>query len=313
MTNNFDFELLFSLGKFTHKLRKEVSEIVVEGKKISEIINFIEKKIFDNGYIPAFPATVSINEIAAHYTYFDEDYVLKKGDVVKVDFGVSFKGHITDNAFTVEIGSNKYEKLIKANLEGLNKIIDKAEVGVTMSELGKTVHEFAKSNGFETIHNLSGHQIGLNNLHFGLNVPNYENNNLEKIKENIEIAIEPFFTEGETRVINAGPSNILHLQRIKPVRDIYAKKLLKHIKENYPFLPFSKRWLLKEEMNYLKGEEFSKNLFDKRKLLYALSILKREGIIYEYDALKTSDNSIVTQFEDTVVFKGEEKIIITRL
>ena len=60
------------------------------------------------------------------------------------------------------------------------------------------------------------------------------------VQDKCELAIEPFFTKGEPKVKNAGPSNILHLVGDRPIRDPYAKKLLKYIKENYPKLPFSK-------------------------------------------------------------------------
>ena len=42
--------------------------------------------IFNEGYLPSFPCTVSINDMAAHYTVFDEGYILKSGDVIKIDF-----------------------------------------------------------------------------------------------------------------------------------------------------------------------------------------------------------------------------------
>jgi methionyl aminopeptidase len=308
-----NIDILKELGKFTHELRKEVHKIIKEDIFISEIINFIEKRIFDKGYLPAFPATVAINEIAAHYTVYDDDYKLKKGDVIKVDFGVSKDGFITDNAFTVEIGSENYKDLIEANLKGLNEIMENIKIGMSMDEIGKIVHNVAKKENFETIHNLSGHQIGINNLHCGLSVPNYGSGNPSKVIDNIQLAIEPFFTKNEKLVKSVGDGNILHLKYIKPVRDIYAKKLLNHIKENYPHLPFSKRWLVKDIVKNIRGEEFSKKCFDIKKVNYALSILKREGIVYEYDALATRDGSIVTQFEDSVVFNNGEKIIITRL
>ncbi len=294
-----DLEILEKLGKLTRELRKKVSSMPKEGMDITELIDFIENRIFEEGYLPAFPCTVSVNEMAAHYTIFDEGYILKKGDLIKIDFGISENGFITDNAVTVEIGTNKYEKLMKANLEGLNAVMEKAQLGVSMSELGKTVHDVAVKNGFETIQNLSGHQIAQYNLHCGLSVPNYENLDSREIGDNMELAIEPFFTMGEPKVKSAGPSNILHLINDKPIRDSIAKKVLNYIRENYPRLPFSKRWLLKE--------------FDKRKVLYALRVLKAHNIVYEYDALATVDGAMVSQFEDAVVFVDGKKSIITRV
>lgn len=293
-----DIEILEKLGKLTREIRKEVSTMPKPGMDITEIIDYVEKRIFDAGYLPAFPCTVSVNDVAAHYTVFDEGYILKKGDLIKIDFGISENGFITDNAITIEIEDNKYEDLMKANFEGLNEVMEKVQIGMSMAELGKIVHDVAKKHGFETIHNLSGHQIARNNLHCGLSVPNYDNNDQRKIEDNMQFAIEPFFTRGTNRIKNCGPSNILHLINDKPVRDPIAKKILMHIRERYPHLPFSKRWLLQA--------------FDKRKVLYALKILKSNNIIYEYEALATVDGSYVTQYEDAVVFVDGKKSIITR-
>lgn len=307
-----NLEMLENLGKFTHQLRKDVSKLPKVGLDITEIIDFIEKRIFENGHLPAFPATVSVNDVAAHYTVFDEGYLLKKGDLIKIDFGVSNNGFITDNAFTIEVEDKKYEKLMKANLEGLNAIMDNVELGTPMRELGKIVDKIAVDNGFNTIHNLTGHQIAINNLHCGLSVPNNDNNDSSQVADNMELAVEPFFTLGVPKVKSLGGGNILHLKSTRPVRDPIAKKLLSYIKEHYPILPFSKRWLVKEIVETLRDEKVSKGAFDKRKVLYGLKLLKMQGNVYEYDALATSDGAMVSQYEDTVVFVDNKKSIITR-
>lgn len=309
-----DINILKEIGKFTHNLRRKISTIPKTGSSMTELIDFVESEIFKAGYMPAFPCGVSINEIAAHYTVFDEDIVFKKGDVLKIDFGVAHEGYLTDNAITIEIEDNKYEKMLQANLEALNKAVELIEVGTTMSSIGKAVNEIAKTHGFNTIHNLSGHQISRNDLHCGLSVPNYENFNNNKVKENCEFAIEPFFTAGEPRIKSIGASNHMHLVKDKPIRDPIAKKVLIYIKENFPELPFSKRWLLKDVITKINPNIKSKDKgFDVRKVNYAVKILKDHGILYEYDCLVSTDGSIITQFEDSVVFDKDKKIVLTRL
>ena len=309
--SELDIDILEKLGKLTRVIRKEVSVLPKAGMDITQIIDYIEKRIFEEDCMPAFPATVSINDVAAHYTVFDEGYLLKKGDLIKVDFGISQDGFMTDNAFTVEIETNEYEDLIKANLEGLNAVMNKAQIGVTMNELGETVHGVAKKYGYETIHNLCGHQIARNNLHSGLSVPNFANKNLQKIEDDMQFAIEPFFTKGNPKVKSCGSSNIIHLKGSKPVRDPIAKKVLDYVKENYPYLPFSKRWLVEDIIRKLNSN--APKGFDIKRVKYALKVLKANGVIYEYDALSTVDGSMVSQFEDCVVFVNNKKSIITRL
>ena len=309
--SELDIDVLEKLGKLTRVIRKEVSVLPKVGMDITQIIDYIERRIFEEGYMPAFPATVSVNDVAAHYTVFDEGYLLKRGDLIKIDFGISQDGFMTDNAFTVEIETNEYKDLMKANLEGLNAVMDKAEIGVTMNELGETVHGVAKKYGYETIHNLCGHQIARNNLHSGMSVPNFANRNSMKIEDDMQLAIEPFFTKGSPKVKSCGPSNVTHLKGSKPVRDPVAKKVLGYIEENYTYLPFSKRWLVEDVIRKLNPS--APKGFDIRKVKYALKVLKAHGIIHEYDALSTVDGSMVSQYEDCVVFVNNKKSVITRL
>ena len=308
-----DKETLEMLGKETRELRSKVSKKITQGVDIKELINFIEQEIFSKGFLPSFPAMVSINEMAAHYTVFDEGYVLQKGDVIKVDFGISKNGFITDNAFTVEVDSNSHQKLLETAKACLDGAVERIDTQATMSDVGEVVHSIAKKNGFETIHNLTGHQIGKNMLHYGLCIPNFANGDKTVVPQTSQFAIEPFVTYGEPRIKAMRPSNILHLMKTKPVRDPIAMKVLKHIKEHFPHLPFSKRWLVQEILdNELEGKTPFKG-FDKRKVLYAINVLKKYGNIYEYDELGTVDGEIVAQFEDCVLFVDGEKSIITRL
>lgn len=308
-----NLEILRKLGKYTREIRRDVSKIIKVGQDITEIIDFIENKIFEKGYLPSFPAMVSVNDMAAHYTIYNEGYILKAGDVIKVDFGVSFEGYMTDNAFTVEIETNKHSKLIQTAKDCLDAAMEKIEVGVSMSDVGKAVGDVAKKNGLNSIHNLTGHQIARYNLHCGLSVPNYENYDKDKVEENMQLAIEPFITYGQPLIKAFRGSNILHLHSQSPIRDPIANKILKHIKENFPKLPFSKRWLVDEVLKNNLNSKTKFSGFDRKRVNYAIRVLKKHNIIYEYDELGTIDGEIVAQFEDCVVFEGNKKTIITRL
>ncbi len=313
MDKKLDLEILEEIGKFTNKLRNETYKkfLQEEYSSISQVVEEIEGKIFRARYIPAFPCAVSINEVAAHNTFFDEDYFFKKRDIIKVDFGVSKDGFCTDCAFTVEYKSEEQKKLIEANKEALEKQLKLVDYGVSMSELGDVAETIASQAGFGTIHELSGHQIGWNDLHCGMSVPNYKNNDPRKISENVELAIEPYFTLGTHRIKESVPSNILILHNLKNLRDPLGRKILAYIKENYPCLPFSKRWLVKDFMKRIYPETSAP--FTKDELLKGLKSLQREDILYEYPALVSRDGSVNTQFEETVVFVDNKKVIITRL
>jgi len=311
--SDLNIDILKELGKFTKEIRHNVSKMINVGIDITDIIDFIENSIFKEGYLPSFPAMVSKNDMAAHYTIFDEGYILQKGDVIKVDFGISKEGYISDNAFTVEVGSNDHAELIKTAKACLDKALEVVDIDIPMKEIGSAVSKVAKDKGFNTIHNLSGHQIGRHDLHYGLSIPNTDNGDSSKVGPNMLLAIEPFVTYGKPLIKACGPSNILHLKKDAPVRDPIAMKLLKHIREHFPKLPFSKRWLVDSVLKNNLNSNTSFTGFEKRKVLYGIKILKKYGILYEYDELGTIDGEIVAQFEDSVMFEGKIKTIITRL
>jgi methionyl aminopeptidase len=305
-----DLEILLKLGEETKNIRNAVKKLIKVGISDKEIIDFIETKIFELGYLPSFPAMVVFNEEAAHYTIYNEERKIEKGDLVNVDFGLSFEGWITDNAITLEVETKEHTKLLEVSEKILNTIIDKMEIGVELWELGKISDEMAKENNFNSIHNLCGHQIKQYELHAGANIPNYNNNDKTKICDNSQYAIEPFITYGDPMIKSDKNCNIIHLKNDKNIRDIIAKKLLIHIRKNFPKLPFSKRWLIDEVIQKLTNGKIKG--FSKRQVDLGIESLKKEGIIYEYDLLVTTDKKLVSQFEHCVVFKDGKKYIITK-
>lgn len=293
-----DLEKLRKAGECASRIKKEARNLVKENVSYKEVVEFIEGKIKEEGHFPAFPCTICVNEQAAHFTVYDEDYVFKKGDVVKVDFGASYDGWLSDNAFTVEVGTNNYKELLEANETGLKELLARMEIGESLGELGKFIGDYAEARGFSTIHNLTGHEMNRYELHGGLRVPNFDNKDSKKVFDNSFFGVEPFFTTGSCRVVDRGNSNILCLAANRNTRDRIAREVLKVIKERFASLNFSKRWLLE----YL----------DKRKVDYGLKILKKEEIVYEYSILVSEDDSIISQFEETVVFCNGEKYITTQ-
>jgi methionyl aminopeptidase len=309
MLNNDEFLILKEVCNFTKKLREDSKKIIKEGISVEKICDFIEGEIFKNGYLPAFPCGVAINEVAAHYTQFDKKIILKRGDVVSIDFGVSKNGIISDNAYTIEIETNNHKKLLDTNKLALDKICEVVKVGMGMNKIGEIVENIAKDNGFETIRNLSGHQIDINNLHCGLNVPNFNNNDKGEVLDGCLLAIEPFLTYGKPLIKANGSSNILKLISNKPIRSPVAQKILKCVQENFSHLPFAKRWLINDIAKKL-GLKFEG--FDKAKVKIYINELKRNGNLKEYDSLVSISDDIITQFEHTFYFKNDKIHILTK-
>jgi methionyl aminopeptidase len=285
-------------GKITGIAREFAFKNIKEGLNIYDYVKSIEDKIFSLGGKLAFPVNISINDFAAHDTpTFKGIEEFKSGQVVKVDLGASYNGYLGDSAFTVEIGSNKYEKLILASQEALNNAIKLVKPGVKLCEIGKEIHKTIKNYGFNPIFNLGGHGLDKYNLHADLFIPNYDNSNNTKLYENQMIAIEPFATTGVGEVVNTNVSKIYSLNKKRPVRMDSSRKILKFIDENFKSLPFA---------TYHLFEKFSS-----AQINIALKELLRNDILHSYSQLREKSNGIVSQAEHSILVK--DKPIITTI
>ena len=259
-----------------------------------EIVEKVENKIFKLGGKPAFPAQLSINEIAAHYAPVNGDVIIKEDDIVKLDVGAHVNGAIGDNALTV--GNNK--ELIQASRDALNEAIKIIQIGTELKDIGKVIDETIRSYNFKPIKNLTGHSIELYEQHAGLGIPNYDDGDDTKLEKGMVIAIEPFATTGIGLIEEGKLSGIYKLENVKSVRTQMSKEVLDFIVKEYKTLPFTKRWLFRP--------------FQEFKVNFALRNLERDRILSQYKQLPEKSNGIVSQAEHTLLIDDKVKVLTKR-
>jgi methionyl aminopeptidase len=246
--NEYDEEALekFRLsGKILRETREEMKHFVREDMPIIEICEKAESLIREKGGKPAFPCNVSINEIAAHYTSPPNDKRrIPKESIVKVDIGVHVDGYVTDTAVTMCFNP-EYRSLAEAAEQALKAAIENIYAGILTSKMGAIIEKVIKNRGFKPISNLTGHQVGRYLVHAGISIPNVSQMSFSKIKLGGVYAIEPFVTlqNAAGRVENGEEVTIFRFLKFKPLKNPYAKQLLKYIEENFRTLPFAERWL----------------------------------------------------------------------
>jgi Xaa-Pro aminopeptidase len=86
----------------------------------------------------------------------------KKGDMVPIDTGLSYKGYTHDMCRTAIIGqpSNTQRRIQEANINAQKAMQEALKPGVRASELSKINFEMAKKAGYDKIHDLQGHGLG---------------------------------------------------------------------------------------------------------------------------------------------------------
>ena len=283
-------------GKIASEARKYGYNLIIEGASMKEVLDKIEAFIEENKAIPAFPVQISLNSLAAHYTSTSTDEtVFQKGDLAKLDLGVSVNGAIADTAITKDLGNNK--KLVEASKAALEKAVKIAKPGTELREIGKVIEDTIKSYGYNPIKNLSGHGLAKYQIHTGNTIPNFDNKDKTKLKENQTIAIEPFATTGDGYIKEGKPSTIYMLINSKPVRSPTSRKVLAHIQEKYQTLPFCPRQLEKT--------------FAPLQVNLAIKELTKAGNLHHFTQLSEKTNGLVSQHEHTVIVKDNP--IITTL
>ncbi len=291
-------------GKILSDIRKEAVKMIENGLPIIDLVEFVEGETLKTGAGIAFPCNVSINEIAAHYTSpLGDTNKLVTGDLVKLDMGVEVNGYIADSAVTIMVpGDNleelfdedtleKHQRIIDASAAGLEAAISTVRAGVKVCEIGAAVEEAISSYGLNPIRNLTGHSLEHWDLHAGISVPNYDNNDPTILEEGQAVAIEPFATDGEGFVSDTTGTYIYSFLRDRPFRLKSTQRILKYIEKNHTYLPFSGRWIAKE--------------FDEHKANRALKQLGDAMAVYPYAALKERRGGMVSQKEHTLIVEQD--------
>ncbi len=287
-------EKFIKAGKLTAEAKKFAEGLVKEGAKIVEIADAIESKIKHLGGKPAFPVNISINDIAAHYVpKINDTTVLKKGDLVKIDFGAHIDGYAGDIAFSVSIGKNaENDALIEASRAALDAAIAIVKPNVEVCKIGAAIDAVAKKADLQTIKNLSGHSIKHFDLHTEPTIPNFDNSDKTKLESNTIIAIEPFMTTGKGFVTEAENCEVYKLMKIAPIRD---KEVIIYVQQEYNTLPFAKRWLAEK--------------FGVAKTANAIREAVSRGILHEFRTLREVSGAKVAQAEHTILVADKISVL----
>ena len=283
-------------GRISAEALEYGKSLIKKGNSLLDAAERIEKRIYELGAKPAFPVQISCDHIAAHFCPLEDDKTIFDSQVVCIDLGVHVNGAVGDNAYTIDL-SGKYSDLVNAAQKALEEALNVIKVGTTLGEIGKAIQETISSYGYAPVKNLSGHGIGIYNIHSKPTIPNYDNGDKNTIKDGMVFAVEPFATTGAGLVHEAGISTVFVLEKKKPVRSPITREILKEI-ETYEGLPFTTRWLTRK---------FG------AKANFALREISQLDIIKSYPPLVEVDKGIVSQAEHSVLVDAEEIVVLTKL
>lgn len=290
--NEEELQKYIKAGKIASKALHYGKGLIKEGASLLYVSEKVEEKIAELGGKPAFPAQISLNNIAAHSCAEPDDLtIFKDGDLAKLDVGVHVDGYVADTALSIDIGGH-HKELILASQNALNAAIKLATPGTKLSDIGKAIQDEITVLGFSPIKNLSGHGVGKYIIHGPPQIPNYETGTNATLVEDQVIAIEPFASKGKGMIYETENANIFMVTSKKPVRSPITREILREINE-YNGLPFTTRWLTRK--------------FPLFKVRVAIRELLTHNIIKAFPPLP--DKDYVSQAEHTIIVK--DKPIVT--
>ncbi len=197
-------------------------EACVPGKTTKEVDKVIEDYIVSNGYNPSeknysegdeipFPASscISVNDAIIHG--IPNEYVLKKGDLVKIDVVVDKDGYYADaaRAFIVKDEDDTDEdypeqkRLVEVTKQSFFEGIKYAKVGNRISDISHAIQEYVEKNGYSVLREFQGHGVGIA-MHEDPGIPNFgKPGKGPRLQEGMVLAIEPMVCQGRKEIMES--------------------------------------------------------------------------------------------------------------
>ena len=196
-------------GRIVAEILDALEKAVAPGVSTWELDQLAERLIHEKGARPAFKGyrgfpsclCTSINHEVVHGIPSRKRRVAA-GDLLKLDFGVVYKGYFGDSARTIPVGkvSPEAEALSRATRESLEAGIRVAVAGNYVGDIGHAVQRVAEGAGYSVVRELVGHGIG-SSFHEEPQVPNYgKPKRGPRLMKGMTIAIEPMVNMGRPEI-----------------------------------------------------------------------------------------------------------------
>ncbi len=204
-----EISLIRKSGKITAEALKQVLAEVKVGVSTNYLDKLAEKIIREMGGEPSFmmepgykwTTCMNVNDMVVHG--IPTDYKLQKGDRLGVDLGTVYKGFHSDASWSVEVGTNKLDKFLKAGEMAVKNSIKECVPGKHVGDISKVMEENIRGGGYFPVKQLVGHGVGYK-LHEDPEIPCYLRGEIENtpvIKEGMVFAIEAIYNEGSSQVV----------------------------------------------------------------------------------------------------------------
>ena len=202
-----EIELMREAGKYNKLTFKEVEKYLKPGVTTKRLDKVVHDFIIKNGCVPStlgyegYPASVciSVNDEVVHG--IPGSRVIQDGDIVSIDLVLAYKGYHADATRTYIIGDvpEDVRDLVENTKGAFYAGVAEVKEGARIRDISRAIENFAHVHGLSVVEELVGHGIG-SSMHEDPDVPNFDTNDMTKLKSGMTIAIEPMLNLGSKHV-----------------------------------------------------------------------------------------------------------------
>lgn len=207
-----EIESLRHSGRILATILEEIRKTCKPGDTPQDMAKLAKKKLVELGGEPAFLGVagyppypdvicISVNDQVQHAIPSDRPF--EAGDVVNFDFGVRYKGMITDAGITLAIGGQTTPdtaRLIKGTEKALKDGLAVVKAGCRVGDISAAIERTLRTHRLGIVRELVGHGVG-HYLHEEPEIPNYGRAGTGPVLQaGMTIAVEPITTLGNPSI-----------------------------------------------------------------------------------------------------------------
>lgn len=209
-----EIEIMRQGGRILATVLDIVAKQMQVGMSTKDLANIAAKEVKKLGGVPSFlnhdnfteVMCVSTNDEIVHGMPSPKKKI-KQGDVVGLDFGVIYKGLVTDSAITLYVGDKPpadVKRLLDGTKQALYAAVDAVHGdGTKIGDISAAAQKVLDQHNLGIIRDLVGHGVG-DQVHEAPNIPNYGiAGSGSKLTTGMTIAIEPMASLGDWHIKQA--------------------------------------------------------------------------------------------------------------
>ena len=199
-----EIEAMRESGKMLATVLKQIKHIVEPGMTGLDVSEHCKRELKTMGAVASFLGyqgypdviCISVNDEVVHG--IPKKDAFKDGDILSFDFGVTYRGMVTDSAFSMVLGTatKTQQRLLKNTERSMYAGIDVLKDGVRVGDIAASIQKVLDAANLGIVRELVGHGVG-HYIHEDPNIPNYGVSGTGPVlKSGMTIAIEPMATLG---------------------------------------------------------------------------------------------------------------------